>query len=96
MEEAPQLPSLPRHARYVHHNNSCYDWGTYGWALEAEIVDTSVYAYIVLINSSVRGPFLPPYWPVRTRLLCTDSKPCLPSVWISETRHPNLRPGERM
>ena len=60
------LPSLPAHARYLFHNNSCFDWGTYGWALDTDAVDTSPYEFIMFVNSSVRGPFLPPSWPVRT------------------------------
>ena len=27
-------------------------------------MDTSRYRYVIFLNSSVRGPFLPPYWPV--------------------------------
>ena len=46
-------------------SNSCFDWGTFGGALRSGQVDASRYRHIVLINSSVRGPFLPPYWPVR-------------------------------
>ena len=59
------LPNLPSNARYVYHENRCYDWGTFGWAIEAGKVDTSAYKYIIFMNSSVRGPILPPYWPVR-------------------------------
>ena len=33
-------------------------------AIETKLVDTSRYRYIIFLNSSVRGPFLPPYWPV--------------------------------
>lgn len=27
----PRLPRLPPNARYVLHENECYDWGTYAW-----------------------------------------------------------------
>jgi hypothetical protein len=55
--------SLPPNARYVTHRNECYDWGTLGWLLTTKQVDTSKYEYILFINSSVRGPYLPSYWP---------------------------------
>lgn len=63
--EAGELPQLPANARYTYHENKCYDWGTFGWAMDSGKVDTSQYKYIIFMNSSVRGPFLPPYWPVR-------------------------------
>jgi len=49
--------------RIVEHENSCYDLGTLGWLydkLEREGA-LGAYAHFVWINSSVRGPFLPPY-----------------------------------
>lgn len=58
------LPTLPSNARYTTHENKCYDWGTFGWAMQTGKVDTSKYKYIIFMNSSVRGPYLPPYWPV--------------------------------
>lgn len=59
------LPKLPSNARYVQHDNECYDWGTFGWLLlKSGQVKPSKYKYIVLTNSSVRGPFVPPYVPV--------------------------------
>lgn len=63
--EAGNLPPLPSNARYTYHENKCYDWGTFGWAMETAKVDASKYKYIIFMNSSVRGPYLPPYWPVR-------------------------------
>ena len=58
------LPTLPPNARYVLHENECLDWGTAGWLLSLppshpDAVDASRYRYFFLINSSVRGPFLP-------------------------------------
>lgn len=58
------LPHLPRNAQYVFHENKCYDWGTAGWVIAEGKVDSSLYKSIIFINSSVRGPFLPPYFPV--------------------------------
>lgn len=34
-------------------------------AIERRIADTSRYKHVIFLNSSVRGPFLPAYWPVR-------------------------------
>ena len=59
------LPQLPQNAQYVFHENRCFDWGTFGWAIAERKLDTSRYAYIIFMNSSVRGPFLPAFWPVR-------------------------------
>lgn len=58
------LPSLPGNARYVYHDNVCYDWGTFGFALGNSVPDVAIYKYIVFMNSSIRGPHLPAYWPV--------------------------------
>jgi hypothetical protein len=66
-ENVDSLPELPRNARYVVHSNECYDWGTFGWLFSERKVDPSAYRYIIFLNSSVRGPFLPSYWPVCTR-----------------------------
>lgn len=32
-----------------------------GWLLDAGMADTSKYKYFIFMNSSVRGPFIPPY-----------------------------------
>ena len=63
---ADGLPALPPNARYVLHQNECWDWGTVGWLLQLpqghpNAVDTSAYRYFILMNSSVRGPFFPRY-----------------------------------
>ena len=59
------LPPLPHNARYVEHPNACFDWGTWGWFLRlpASVSGTDVtrYAYFILINASVRGPYVPAY-----------------------------------
>lgn len=37
-----RLPQLPSNARYVLHENECYDWGTYAWVLDT-VIDSSVF-----------------------------------------------------
>lgn len=59
------LPELPGNARYLHHPNECYDWGTFGWVLQTQDIDMKAYKHFIFLNSSVRGPFLPPYLQVR-------------------------------
>lgn len=44
----------------------CYAWGAFGWMLNSGLVDTKKYKYFVLVDSSVRGPYIPPYVPVST------------------------------
>ena len=61
-----RLPALPSNARYVLHKNVCMDWGTFGWLLDlpsshSDAVNTALYRYFFLLNSSVKGPFLPSY-----------------------------------
>ena len=53
----PNVRVLPR-------PNACYDGGTIGEVLRAhpELLK-GAYGYYVLMNSSVRGPFLPRYYP---------------------------------
>ena len=65
VELPSDLPALPSNARYVLHANACYDWGTMGWLLSSGRVDASKYKFLLFLNSSTRGPFLPAYWPVR-------------------------------
>lgn len=60
LQDPEPLPDLPRNARYLQHNNECFDIGTVGWVL-ANHVDYRSYAYFVWLNSSVRGPFMPSY-----------------------------------
>jgi hypothetical protein len=60
-----ELPELPSNARYARHKNECFDWGTFGWALNTQNINIHHYKYFIFLNSSVRGPFLPPYIPVR-------------------------------
>lgn len=67
------MPELPPNAKYIHHKNECFDWGTFGWAIRTKQVDTSRYKYIIFLNSSVRGPFVPPYWPVSLHSMACSS-----------------------
>ena len=55
---------LPKNVRVRNHTNECYDWGTFGWLLRSGEVAVEKYKYFILLNSSVRGPYLPPYVPV--------------------------------
>lgn len=72
MVQAGELPELPYNAEYVKHANECYDWGTFGWAIQGGVIDISVYKYYIFLNSSIRGPYLPPYLQVCcARFCCT-------------------------
>lgn len=53
------LPQLPPNAQYITTPACIGTWGALG-AIE-EQMDASKYPYVVVIDSSVRGPFLPPY-----------------------------------
>ena len=56
------LPSLPNNAKYIYHDNVCYDWGTLGWfLLHSGHVALDDFALYIFINSSVRGPYIPTY-----------------------------------
>lgn len=55
------LKSLPRNARVLYHSNECFDLGTVGWLLSQSWLHIASYKHVVLINSSVRGPFVPIY-----------------------------------
>ncbi len=75
-----QMPLLPkRNARYIQHENLCFDLGTAGWFFSTQTVgnpwvnytETAVnqrkinithYKYFILMNSSIRGPYFPPYY----------------------------------
>lgn len=60
-QPTPELPMLPPNGRYVHHNNECYDWGTIGWVFSSGKANPEDYKFFIFMNSSVRGPFVPPY-----------------------------------
>lgn len=43
--------------------NECYDWGAFAWTLRHPRVKTERYKYWIMLNSSVRGPFIHPSVP---------------------------------
>jgi hypothetical protein len=57
--------TFPSNVRVIRRDNSCFDGGSIGRVLEEypEILSQKKYKYYFLINSSVRGPFMPRYWP---------------------------------
>ena len=58
----PQLPPLVGiRAKYLLHENVCFDWGAFGWAIRNGFVRVTKYTHFVFVNSSVRGPFVPTY-----------------------------------
>jgi hypothetical protein len=61
------LKNLPAGSIVLHHVNDCYDLGTFGWSLKQPSIASklSSYKYFIMVNSSVRGPFVPPYMPDR-------------------------------
>lgn len=74
------------------------------WALNAMngIVESSKYKHVLFLNSSVRGPFLPAYFPVSSAKLPPVGKPVhdshippmtiLPAGWmLTRPRHGSLR-----
>lgn len=78
------LPAVPSNARYLFHQNECYDWGTFGWALKAMDINATSYKYFVLMNSSVRGPFVPTYIKVRANNASSPQKYLLVLATITE------------
>ncbi len=52
-------------ARVILRPNTCYDWGAWGWVLRPRSLGGGGlvrphHRYFLLVNSSVRGPFVPP------------------------------------
>ncbi|GAQ90930.1 hypothetical protein KFL_007030030 [Klebsormidium nitens] len=60
-----ELPEVPPNVRFLAHPNECFDMGTHGWVLSGNAtelgLDIKSYKYILFLNSSVRGPYLPTY-----------------------------------
>ena len=88
-EERPwlSLPTLPGNARYVQHENLCFDWGTFGWALFNLDLDIRSHKYFVFMNTSVRGPYLPSYFNAVSRQAVIGRRPpnlCLVSELNTE------------
>lgn len=59
IKEFPRLPKLPSNADYLHTNACTHSWG----AIRSVMTElpTVSYDYFVVLDSSVRGPYLPPY-----------------------------------
>jgi hypothetical protein len=67
----PPLPNLPPNVRVVPRPpQACPStYGVLGWALSSGALaagDAAGFDYFILLDSSMRGPFLPTYWPVST------------------------------
>ncbi|KAK9803174.1 hypothetical protein WJX72_009038 [[Myrmecia] bisecta] len=57
-----QLPALPTNAQFARPGLVCFETGIVGWVLyDSGLVDVAKFTYVVWLNSSVRGPFLPVY-----------------------------------
>ena len=54
------LEGLPLNVKVVRRGNLCYDGGTAGEVLAG--LDIRPYRFFIIMNSSVRGPFLPAYF----------------------------------
>ncbi|KAJ1461390.1 hypothetical protein M885DRAFT_611667 [Pelagophyceae sp. CCMP2097] len=58
---------LPAGVEVIERENTCFDFGAWGAALRHVREQRRSYEYVVVINASVRGPFLPAYerrrWP---------------------------------
>ena len=62
---AAGLGDLPSdNVRVVEAETPCHPLGNLGWLLRNRL-QPSLYSHFVLVNSPVRGPFLPPYAQVR-------------------------------
>ena len=61
LEHVNDDPDFPSNVRLIVHENRCFDWGTYGWALKQRASAQRDPRYFVFVNSSVRGPFMPVY-----------------------------------
>jgi len=61
---AIDLNGLPPNVKIVRRGNTCYDGGTAGEVLAG--INTKPYQFFFIMNSSVRGPFLPSYFPQST------------------------------
>jgi hypothetical protein len=59
VKDFPRLPTLPANAQYLRTEQCTGTWG----AIDAVmgLLPISDYKYFVVVDSSVRGPFLPPY-----------------------------------
>ena len=89
------LPSLPPNAHYIQHENECFDFGTFGWFLSSTLIDITKYKYFILMNASIRGPYLTAYFPddlfwwfeIFTRLLNDEVKLVGPTINCEQKPH---------
>ncbi|KAK9829758.1 hypothetical protein WJX72_007700 [[Myrmecia] bisecta] len=62
IQDAAKLPKLPSNAQYYFPQQACsMAWGTIGQVLTSSKVDCSKYSYFIFLDSTVRGPYMPPY-----------------------------------
>ncbi|ELR22433.1 uncharacterized protein ACA1_255420 [Acanthamoeba castellanii str. Neff] len=54
---------VPRHVKVWKRDNTCFDFGAVGAALRSKALRLPTFRRYVILNSSVKGPFLPAYWP---------------------------------
>ena len=52
--DMPEVPSDTKHT-VLKHKNECFDWGTFGWAIETQKLGITHYKHIIFLNGSVRG-----------------------------------------
>lgn len=64
---AQVVANVPSKTIVLHHVNECYDTGSVGWAMKQPSVAARLddYDFFIVLNSSVKGPFLPPFFPNR-------------------------------
>jgi hypothetical protein len=65
------LPNEPN-IEVFRRNNSCFDMGSYGDLIREKQILSSRYSKFILLNASIRGPFLP-----------TWSQDCWSTLWLS-------------
>eukprot|EP00981_Chlorochromonas_danica_P003437 scaffold654_cov207-Ochromonas_danica.AAC.22 len=61
-----QLQWRYHNLQVLYHTNTCFDIGTWGQILTYLYQTTQFalrYRYFIVLNSSIRGPYLPPLWP---------------------------------
>eukprot|EP01039_Chlorochromonas_danica_P006782 gene6782-7493_t len=61
-----QLQWRYHNLQVLYHTNTCFDIGTWGQLLTYLYQTTQFalrYRYFIVLNSSIRGPYLPPVWP---------------------------------
>ena len=77
-----KFPKQRANVLVVERPNTCFDFGAWGVGLEAAEAAGVAYDFVVLLNGSVRGPFLPayerrPWWRVFTDGLSVADAPGL-------------------